>query len=285
MDRPARTLLAIAFGFSWSVALLLYLSGGIDSGIRHGLGGFAFMCGPALGALAAWRIHRLDRTCFALQTGSRSWLLRSWLVACLLVAMAYALSYFAPSVQLTTPAAALADQLRHHVSTKQSASLERLPPSVLSILLVAQAAIVGPLVNAPLMLSEELGWRGVLWSRWQTLPFWRHAGLTGFVWGLWHAPLIAMGHNYPGTPIVGIGMMGVFCMLLTPALHHLRERGGSVWHACIFHGTINATATLGALCTMGGTPLTRGIAGVPGLVVLALVVAVVAWRRRVQAGP
>ena len=79
-----------------------------------------------------------------------------------------------------------------------------------------------------------------------------------------------MGHNYPDAPWLGIPMMIAFCTLVTPTLHLVRARGGSVWHACIFHGTINATAPVAALCLTGeSSSLLRGISGLPGFVVLA----------------
>jgi hypothetical protein len=98
--------------------------------------------------------------------------------------------------------------------------------------------------------------------------------MTGVVWGIWHAPLIAMGHNYPNEPIAGPLLMVVFCVLLTPVLHLVRERGGTVWHACLFHGTINAGATLGKICIVSPSWMGLGIVGLPGMILLALASAI-----------
>ncbi len=125
------------------------------------------------------------------------------------------------------------------------------------------------------MLSEELGWRGALWSRWRSLGFRsKHALATGVVWGVWHAPLIAMGHNYPNDPIAGPFLMTIFCVLLTPVLHLVRERGGTIGHACLFHGTINAGATLGKICIVSPSWIGLGIVGLPGMVLLAIASAI-----------
>jgi hypothetical protein len=282
-DRPALWMLAVAYAFSWSVALALWATGGITTGPRHVVGGLVFMCGPAVAALVVRRAFRLPRRDLGLALSFDRWVVVAWIVPLVILALAVVASLAAPEVELLTPTAALAEQLRLHASPEAAAELGQFQPGVLSLLLVLQACVMGPLLNTPMMLSEELGWRGLLWSRWQGLGFWPHALATGFVWGLWHAPLIVMGHNYPDAPVLGVPMMIGFCMLLTPVLHHIRERGGSVWHACIFHGTINATATLASLCLLGGSSLLRGIVGVPGFLVLAAATVVVVMIRRAEA--
>jgi hypothetical protein len=91
--------------------------------------------------------------------------------------------------------------------------------------------------------------------------------------------MILMGHNYPDAPVLGVVVMVVFCVLLAPLLHLVRERGGSLWHACVFHGTVNAGATLGVLCIRTDHWFARGVVGLPGLMLLALGTAAVALIR------
>jgi hypothetical protein len=274
-------MLLLAHAFSWAVALGLYATGGMGTPWRHVVGGFAFMIGPAIGAVVAVR---------GLPKGERGgvlaiarpkldrWLVLAWLVPLLLVGAATLASGLVPGVAVRSPAAGLVATL-DAADPGKSGRLTAFPPAVLSLLLTLQAAVMGAALNVPMMLSEELGWRGLLWSQWRSLGFWRHAAMTGFVWGVWHAPLISLGHNYPGMPVSGIGLMIVFCMLLTPALHLVRDRGGTVWHACVFHGTINASATLGTLCIAAPSWVGRGITGMPGFVVLAASVVLVAMVR------
>jgi hypothetical protein len=249
--------------------------------LRKVAGGFAFMLGPAIAALVVTRNMpwATRRDVLALRRGSGLWLLAAWLIPATIVAVATLGSVLVPGTRLLSPAHGLRLVVAAH-SASQAAKFDRIPDSLLSGLLVFQAFVIGPLINAPLMLSEELGWRGCLWSEWRGLGFMKSALATGIVWGLWHAPLIAMGLNYPDAPIAGIGIMTVFCVLLTPALHHVRDRGDSIAHACIFHGTINAGATLGALCVESPTWIGRGIVGLPGLATLAVASAIVAAARR-----
>jgi len=89
-----------------------------------------------------------------------------------------------------------------------------LPGAAWLLVLLGGALLAACTVNLPAMMGEELGWRGYLYqatAHWSGL---RRTVFTGVVWGLWHAPLIALGHNYPDHPVAGIGLMVVFCVLL-----------------------------------------------------------------------
>ena len=67
---------------------------------------------------------------------------------------------------------------------------------------------------------------------------------TGVIWGLWHAPIIAMGYNY-GTehPIAGVFAMVVFCTVLGIILSYLTYKVHSIWPATLFHASINGMDT------------------------------------------
>lgn len=101
---------------------------------------------------------------------------------------------------------------------------------------------------------------------------------VGFVWGLWHAPIIALGHNYPQHPIAGIGMMILWCMLLSPPITYITLKARSVIAAAVFHGTLNAIAGISYLYLIGGNDLTNGVTGVSGFAALLLINATLFWR-------
>lgn len=108
--------------------------------------------------------------------------------------------------------------------------------------------LIQSLFSAPLMafvtFGEEFGWRGYMNDRMKPL-----VGKTGtviiggMIWGIWHAPLTAEGHNfglgYWGCPYTGYLAMMVFCTALGTVLMWLTERTGSVYPAAIFHAMIN----------------------------------------------
>src|SRR5690625_1583062 len=120
-------------------------------------------------------------------------------------------------------------------------------------LLVGQAFIVGITVNAIFAFGEEIGWRGFLLRELRELGFWKASLLIGLMWGPWHAPLtLFAGHNYPSTPILGVLMMTVFCMLVSPILSFITIKSRSVFPAAFFHGVINGSASLVIMIVAGG---------------------------------
>ena len=74
----------------------------------------------------------------------------------------------------------------------------------------------------------------------------RNAALLtgGIIWGLWHAPLTCIGHNYgtdyPGFPWLGILRMCIMCTLMGVMLTFVTEKSGSVWTAAFLHAVNNA---------------------------------------------
>ena len=86
--------------------------------------------------------------------------------------------------------------------------------------------------------GEEFGWRAYLTPKMEKLmPTPAAITVSGIIWGLWHAPLIAKGYNF-GTkvhPAVGITAMCISCVVLSFILTWLTNKTGSVYPAAIFH--------------------------------------------------
>ena len=274
---------AVTFGWSWSVGAACWAAGGYgdNASLGHLAWGFAFMMGPTLGALVATRgmPWPARRAALGLTMPRARWMAVAWLIPFTMIVVATLASTLLPGVRLRWPSEGLVEQMLLLSTPEKAQKVADLPPWLLSAGLLSQA-LTGSLFNVPFMLSEELGWRGVLWASWQRLGFWPNALATGLVWGVWHAPLIALGHNYPGMPLAGSLLMVAFCLLLTPPLHWVRENGGSVWHAALFHGTVNGTTMLGILCLVAPDWRGRGITGLAGLAVLLVASVVTALVRR-----
>ena len=78
---------------------------------------------------------------------------------------------------------------------------------------VVAAVVLAPLINVVLgSMGEELGWRGFLLPRLLEIGKWRAVLLSSLIWGLWHAPVILQGHNYPQNPALGVLLMTVWCV-------------------------------------------------------------------------
>lgn len=106
-------------------------------------------------------------------------------------------------------------------------------------------AVIGPIVNIVPTMGEELGWRGYLLPKLRRFFSDRAALLlSGAIWGLWHLPVIVMGHNYGtdywGYPWLGILAMTIFCVVLGIIEGYMSIRLQSAIPAAMIHSTVNA---------------------------------------------
>ncbi|SDY80430.1 CAAX protease self-immunity [Halopenitus persicus] len=120
-----------------------------------------------------------------------------------------------------------------------------LPSGVLGV--VATFGLVlglGATVNAVFAFGEEFGWRGYL--LWELAPwgFWKASAAIGALWGVWHAPVIVAGYNYPSFPVIGVVAMTIACLSFSPVYTYLVIRSESVLAAALLHGVFNGSAGL-----------------------------------------
>jgi membrane protease YdiL (CAAX protease family) len=188
-----RLFFLVAFGFSWIFDLLPLVIPGVSSRIVRVLWSVA-MWGPALGAIAAVRsgLKRPLRPFFRLRHLS----IREK------EGRAFAVVFLAPPLMILTGVALTLALGAGHLKPPANR-----PGWGMFTLIILAVAALGPLINLPFALGEEIGWRGFLEPEWSRRRGMQGTWLTGVVWGVWHAPTIAMGHNYPSHPLVGIPMM------------------------------------------------------------------------------
>ena len=110
-------------------------------------------------------------------------------------------------------------------------------------------AVVSGVVLSFAALGEELGWRGYMMPKLIELIGMPKAIITGgIIWGLWHAPLTCVGHNYgmdyPGFPYVGIILMCLMCMALGTVLTYVTIKTGSIWPAAFMHAINNSSPSV-----------------------------------------
>ncbi|MFJ4224544.1 lysostaphin resistance A-like protein [Microbacterium sp. NPDC089695] len=145
---------------------------------------------------------------------------------------------------------------------------------------LATAMLLGATITTILALGEEIGWRGYLLPRMHErwgLPVAIVGG--GIIWGLWHAPLILLGYNYPdAAPWVGQLAMIAACTVVGGFLYLLTVGLRSVWPAALAHGVNNGVSGFlvasllvpgSQVDTVNGSPL-----GWPGWIVYGVVVIV-----------
>jgi membrane protease YdiL (CAAX protease family) len=201
------------------------------------------------------------------------WFFVAWLFMPIIMFSTIGINLFFPDVTYNPEMTGLLNRLNDILTPEQieqtKKSIEALPVSLIWITLL-QGLIAGVTVNALAAFGEELGWRGFLLKAFKEMKFYKASIIIGFIWGIWHAPIILMGHNYPQHPQIGVFMMVILTILLTPFLLYVTIKSKSVIAAAIMHGTMNAVAGISIMAISGGTDLTSGITGLAGFITLAI---------------
>ena len=154
------------------------------------------------------------------------------------------------------------------------------PPPPAAVLLLAGlwgALVAGWTINGLFAMGEEYGWRGLMWDELRAGGPLRANVIIGVVWGLWHAPLIVQGYNYPGFPALGVLAMVAFCIGMSFVLTAVRELTGSLIPVAAAHGMLNGIAPLLLMLTPGAQPILAGPLGLLGAAIFALLGAA-GWR-------
>jgi membrane protease YdiL (CAAX protease family) len=186
---------------------------------------------------------------------------------------AFGIGLLLPGVEYSPEMSGLLDRFRPLITPDKLQEIEHQiqssPVNPIWIVLL-QSLVMGITINAVAGFGEEMGWRGFLQKELGYMGFWKSSLLIGFIWGVWHFPIILQGHNYPQHPIAGVFMMTAWCMLLGPIFSYIRLRAKSVIAAAIIHGSMNASGGLAILLLRGGNDLTIGMTGLAGFIVVIL---------------
>jgi membrane protease YdiL (CAAX protease family) len=148
-----------------------------------------------------------------------------------------------------------------------------IPPMALLASTFLSAVIIGPFLGLIITFGEEYGWRGYLQSELVHLGRIRGVGLLGIIWGVWHWPIIWMGHNYPGEPVLGSLLMTGYMVVLAYFLAYAVFKSKGVWTAAYLHALNNQAMGffMAAVVTPVSIVMSFGI-GIPALVLCALVI-------------
>ena len=275
MEKPLDTkriniFLAFAFGISWTVALIIYLNGGLAnspeaiSGTGISLAvillATGYMWAPAIAVVLTRLITKEGWKASGLPRNFKG---RRW---------TWAMAWFLPGILTLLGAGIYFALFPEHfdatlgtvkalIQNAESQSGQSVPLTIgaFTALQIVQGFLLAPLINSIFTFGEEFGWRAYLQPKLMPLGYRKALLLTGVIWGLWHAPIIAMGHNYgldyPGFPWVGILAMIWFTMTVGVVFGWLSIKGRSVWPAVIGHAAINGIAGAAVLfLTPGSNP-------------------------------
>lgn len=244
---PKRTVIfcIITFGLTWALAAVIPIMGyPYGAGIESMLIVSACMFMPAIGNILTRLVTKQGFSDLKLAPkwkGNGKNYLTAYVCFIILIYLGVAVYYLIYREQFTLTGGIMF----------QSVPAENNLPLMMPVTLLASAA-VSPVINIIPTLGEELGWRGyLLYGLKNSLGSVKAVLLTGIIWGFWHAPMIAMGHNYgtdyPGYPVVGILLMIVFCVSIGIIESYLTLRTDSVLPAAICHSAVNGLAAVGLL--------------------------------------
>lgn len=146
---------------------------------------------------------------------------------------------------------------------------------------IAVGILASPFLNFVNCFGEEWGWRGYLLPKLQKcFPVVPALLINGLIWGVWHAPLTVMGHNYGtgywGYPVTGILAMCLFCVVLGIIFSYVTIKTRSCFPAVLAHGMLNGFSAVGIYFTsledpynvfLGPAP--TGLVGGAGFILLA----------------
>jgi membrane protease YdiL (CAAX protease family) len=124
-------------------------------------------------------------------------------------------------------------------------------------------------------MTEEIGWRGFLLPRVQTMVSKRRAALViGFIHGLFHMPLILLTTTYDSVGNRWIVAPSVLVLMTAAGVFYawLKDRSGSVWPVALAHGAVNTLIDGGGLIVIVSPLALAYTAGESGIVTAAAVV-------------
>ncbi len=261
----------IAFAISWPLFLAPLLFHGFEPAIRQGILTAFFasaMWGPGIAAIVVTLVvEKKPFKSLRLNTlGPKGFYLWAWFLPPILILLSGFFTILVGAGELDTGFTFMKQQM------EQTRTQLPISTSALVAIQILQALILGPLFNLLFTMGEEIGWRGFLLPRLMPLGQWRALILSGMLWGIWHAPAIAQGHNYPDHPILGIFLMTVFCILVGIIFGWLYLNTRSPWVAGIAHGSLNAWAGMPYLFLSPGfdTALGGTVTSLIGFVLMAV---------------
>jgi len=279
MNKINRTtlFLLLTFVISFSlVGLYNFFGGQYDNKVSATILAVTYMFIPMICAILVEKViykEKLKPNLF-ISFKINKWFFIVWLITPIMSFATLGISLLLPDVTYSPEMTGMVNRFEDMLTPEQLEQMknasETMPIHPIWLALL-QGLVAGATINAIAGFGEELGWRGFLLKSFKEMNFLKASISIGVIWGIWHSPLILMGHNYPQHPEIGVLMMTVWCILLTPLFLYFTVKAKSVIAAAIMHGTLNATAGIAIMVIDGGNDLTVGMTGLAGFISLVVV--------------
>ena len=280
MNRTRKSLhfIGLAFLFNWTLAGLFFLLRSETDSIGGRGMLIVYMFLPMVSAIIVQKFIYKEslKKPLGISFKFNRWFLVAWLLPPVMAFATFGVALLFPGVEYSPEMAGVFERIQQS-PLLTSEQLQQMGSQFSSFnvhpiwFFLSTWLIAGITINTLFGFGEELGWRGLLQREFSYMGFWKSSAVIGVIWGIWHAPIVLLGFNYPNYPIIGLLMMTVLTLLLAPIFGYIRIKAKSVIAASIIHGSFNATAGLSILLLKGGSDLIVGVTGIAGFIVLMIV--------------
>ncbi len=268
----------ITFLLTWAIEISFWLSGGKWIGTS---GNFSLVIGLLVMMIPFFSVVIVEKVIYkanlkelGISFKVNVWWLVAWILPVIIVIFSSLVSLLMPDVSFSPTGEGIIERYKYILPPEEVRKIQtQISETKITfwqqvMFSIVSGMVAGLTINAVFAFGEEFGWRGFLVKYLGKMGFWKHSILVGLIWGIWHAPIILQGHNYPIHRIEGVFMMIAFCTLWSPIFTYIRIQSKSVIPSAIMHGTINGTAGISFVFLKGGTDLSVGVVGFAGLIVL-----------------
>ncbi|MCK4643395.1 CPBP family intramembrane metalloprotease [bacterium] len=263
--------LAINFVLTYGLGLIIYFQGGLASSPLRVI----IMFIPMLSALFVQKVIAKEPIFkggrLGIRIGKPMYLLLAPLITLVILVIIYAVTV------LLNPGLLVTKEMLIENISKANIPLGNMSLFWAIMLIFALNIIVAPIINLPIILGEEIGWRGFLYPN--LIAIFKKSGLIigGIIWGLWHLPMILMGLNYPSNPFLGIFFMMVFCISWGIILQYIYQKSKSILSVGLAHGVMNWTATTVMIFLVVKDKMNMFLEGPTGIIGLSIVTLVAVY--------
>lgn len=123
----------------------------------------------------------------------------------------------------------------------QSLGWSKLPPGLFIGLFFVVNGVVGLFASMSTALGEEIGWRGFLVPHLSQLTSYTTTSLiSGFIWAIWHFPLLIWGTYNNGAPAwYGLSCFTASVVSISFVYTWFRLKSASLWTGVMLHASHN----------------------------------------------
>lgn len=204
------------------------------------------------------------------QLGKKRFIILAPLFSLLFIILVYFISYLWNIDLFTVEYARIA--IRELTTYNESNSL------MINIVIAGSIQLlIAPFINIFIFIGEEVGWRGFLYPNLMSLYGKKGLIVGGFIWGVWHAPMIYLYDlNFGTHHHFGIIFMILFCILAGIILQFIYARSHSIYAVALMHGMLNIAGTFVVTFTVQSKYryFIDGATGIIGLIILSIIASI-----------